>query len=114
MVDDVNASKEAVNRIMSYGVSVNVTDNLGNTAIHRIAGVSSAISFCDVLETFIKKVLDINSRNIYGESAGSVLFLEDVFFQFVPDNYYKQQNVEVLIHICLLYSHLISLPLLML
>ena len=83
MVDDVNASKEAVNRIMSYGVSVNVTDNLGNTAIHRIAGVSSAISYCDVLETFIKKVLDINTRNIYGESAGSVLFLEDVFKVFL-------------------------------
>jgi len=83
MVDDVNASKEAVNRIMSYGVSVNVTDNLGNTTIHRIAGVSSAISYCDVLETFIKKVPDINTRNIYGESAGSVLFLEDVFKIFL-------------------------------
>jgi hypothetical protein len=55
MVDDVNASKEAVNRIMSYGVSVNVTDNLGNTAIHRIAGVSSAISYSDVLETLLKR-----------------------------------------------------------
>jgi hypothetical protein len=55
MVDDVNASKEAVNRIMSYGVSVNVTGNLGNTAIHRIAGVSSAISYSDVLETLLKR-----------------------------------------------------------
>lgn len=83
MIDDVNASNEAVNMIMSYGVSVNVTDNLGNAVIHRIAGVSSAISYCDVLETFIKKVPDINTRNIYGESAGSVLFLGDVFKVFL-------------------------------
>jgi ankyrin repeat protein len=62
---------------------VNREDNLGNTALHRIAGVPTALAFLDCLEIIIKAGGDINARNVFEETPASVLFLDVVFDVFI-------------------------------
>lgn len=82
MIDNANVSEEFVKKILSYGVSLNTVDNLGNTALHRIAGVSTGIVYSGIIDLLIEGGADINSVNVYRESPGFVLWLRDVFEVF--------------------------------
>lgn len=86
MVDSGNIDDKSVTRLIEFGVDVSVSDNLKNTALHRLAGVSSAIAFNDVLNVLVKENVNINFRNIFGESAVFLLFLESVFEVLVKSN----------------------------
>ncbi|VDI15214.1 serine/threonine-protein phosphatase 6 regulatory ankyrin repeat subunit A [Mytilus galloprovincialis] len=79
LIDTVNIIGGTVESILNYGVSVNKSDNLGNTALHRIAGVSAACVLTDVIQVFINTGADLNKKNIYGESPAFVLFLDSAF-----------------------------------
>ena len=83
MIDDGNVSEEVIQRILSYGVSVKTVDNLGNTALHRIGGVSAGIYYSGIIDLLVSAGADVNAENVYGESPGAVLFLKDVFDVFV-------------------------------
>lgn len=83
MIDDANVSEEFIKKVLSYGVSVNSADNLGNTVLHRIAGVSTGIVYCGIIDLLIEGGADITAKNVYRESPGFVLFLRDVFDVFV-------------------------------
>ena len=83
MIDDANVSEEFIKKILSYGVSVNTVDNLGNTALHRIAGVSTGIFYSGIIDLLVEGGADMTAENVYRESPGFVLFLRDVFDVFV-------------------------------
>ena len=82
MVDNANVSEEFIKKILSYGISVNTVDNLGNTVLHRIAGVSTGIVYSEIIDLLIEAGADINSLNVYRESPGFVLWLRDVLEVF--------------------------------
>ncbi|XP_031549647.1 uncharacterized protein LOC116287147 [Actinia tenebrosa] len=79
MIDTSNIDNETVRIMMSYGVSVSEPDNLGNTAIHRLAGVSASCVLTDVLESLITSESSLLSQNVYDETPAFVLFLDPVF-----------------------------------
>ena len=83
MIDDANVSEEFIKKILSYEVSVNTVDNLGNTALHRIAGVSTGIFYSGIIDLLVEGGADITIENVYRESPGFVLFLRHVFDVFV-------------------------------
>jgi ankyrin repeat protein len=83
LIDTANVDKDAVLKFLDFGMDVMSADNMGNTALHRLAGVSCAVMFTDVLEVLIDVSTNVNSKNVYGESAAFVFFLEDVFLPFV-------------------------------
>ena len=83
MIDDANVSEEFIKKILSYGVSVNTVDNLGNTALHRIAGVSAGMFYSGIIDLLMEGGADITAENVYRESPGFVLFLRDVFDVFM-------------------------------
>lgn len=82
MIDDANVSEEVIRKILSYGVLVNSKDNLGNTALHRIAGVSAGIFYTRITDLLIQGGADINAENVYRETPGFILFLRAVFDVF--------------------------------
>ena len=82
MIDDANISEEALQKILSYGVSAKTADNLGNTALHRIAGVSTSLMYSGIMDLLIQGGADIDAENVYRESPAFVLFLGHVFDVF--------------------------------
>ena len=82
MIDDANISEEALQKILSYGVSAKTADNLGNTVLHRIAGVSTGLMYSRIMDLLIQGGADIDAENVYRESPAFVLFLEKVFDVF--------------------------------
>lgn len=85
MIDDANFSVDFLQKVLSYGISVNTADNLGNTALHRIAGVSMGITCTRLIEFLVQSGADVNTENVYNETPGFVLFLENVFDAFVKN-----------------------------
>lgn len=83
MIDDANVSEEFIKKILSYGVSVNTVDNLGNTALHRIAGVSAGMFYSGIIDLLMEGGAYITAENVYRESPGFVLFPRDVFDVFM-------------------------------
>ncbi|XP_053398711.1 uncharacterized protein LOC123558119 [Mercenaria mercenaria] len=66
--------------IEAYGVSVHGIDNLGNTALHRRVGKVGALSehnlkICNLMA---QMGIDVNCLNVFGQSAGSVIFYKEV------------------------------------
>ena len=82
MIDDANISEEVIQKIWSYGVSAKIADNLGNTALHRIAGVSTGLVYSRIIDLLVQGGADIDAENVYRETPGFVLFLENVFDAF--------------------------------
>lgn len=82
MIDDANISEDFVQKVLSFGLSANTADNLGNTALHRIAGVSTGVFYSGIIELLIQGGADVNAENICNESPVFVLFLKHVFDVF--------------------------------
>ena len=82
MMDNANVSEEFVKKILSYGISVNTADNIGNTALHRIAGVSAGIFYSGIIDLLIEGGADVTAVNVYRESPGFVLWLRNIFEVF--------------------------------
>lgn len=85
MIDNANFSIDFLQKVLSYGISANTADNLGNTALHRIAGVSMGITCTTLIEFLIQSGADVNTENVYNETPGFVLFLRNVFDAFVKN-----------------------------
>lgn len=77
MVDTFNTDEDSLARLYSLHADLGISDNLGNTAVHRLAGVSTIYN--DILEFLLFANVDVNAKNVYDESAASVFFLEHVF-----------------------------------
>lgn len=73
-----NVSEEFIKKILSYGVSVNTVDNIGNTTLHRI-GLSTSIFYSGTIDLFMADGVNITAENVYRESPGFCLFLSKVF-----------------------------------
>ncbi|CAC5388640.1 unnamed protein product [Mytilus coruscus] len=79
-------SAENLKTILSYGVSPEVNDTLGNTVLHQICGVSHGYAYGDVLEYLLEIGADINAQNMYGESVLSLTLSEHIFEIFCKFN----------------------------
>ncbi|XP_061186446.1 uncharacterized protein LOC133194522 [Saccostrea echinata] len=79
MIDTGNVDADTIIRFLELGTDVLATDSMKNTALHRLAGVGWAIPFLEVLEILINGKIDVNSKNVFGESPAFVIFLEEVF-----------------------------------
>ncbi|XP_052080119.1 uncharacterized protein LOC127718190 [Mytilus californianus] len=73
-------------KIFSFGVSPEGNDNLGNTILHRICGVSHGDAYVDVLEHLLKIGANINAQNIYGEPVLSLTLSEQILETFLKFN----------------------------
>ncbi|XP_060584158.1 serine/threonine-protein phosphatase 6 regulatory ankyrin repeat subunit B-like [Ruditapes philippinarum] len=62
-----------------YKASINATDNLGNTILHRLVGSFGASLVCKTIISLLKHNLDVNARNVFGEAAISELHMDAVF-----------------------------------
>ncbi|XP_053400099.1 uncharacterized protein LOC123557769 [Mercenaria mercenaria] len=56
------------------------TDNLGNTVLHRCVGKggSSSDNMLEIYKLLIKNSINVNCRNVFGHSAGALLYMDDV------------------------------------
>nr|XP_034319107.1 putative ankyrin repeat protein RF_0381 isoform X1 [Crassostrea gigas] len=77
MIDTSNINKKSLRRLHDLHANLTTSDNLGNTAVHRLAGVSTIYN--DILEFLLFANVDVKAKNVYDESAASVFFLEHVF-----------------------------------
>ncbi|VDI31627.1 blast:Ankyrin repeat and death domain-containing protein 1A [Mytilus galloprovincialis] len=77
---------ENLKTILSYGVSLEVNDTLGNTVLHQICGVSHGEAYGDVLEYLLEIGANINAQNMYGESVLSLTLSEHIFNIFCKFN----------------------------
>lgn len=77
MIDTFNIDEDSLARLYSLHADLTTSDNLGNTAVHRLAGVSTIYN--DILEFLLFANVEVNAKNVYDESAASVFFLEHVF-----------------------------------
>ncbi|CAC5388634.1 unnamed protein product [Mytilus coruscus] len=77
---------ENLKTILSYGVSPEVNDTLGNTVLHQICGVSHGEAYGDVLEYLLEIGADINAQNMYGESVLFLTLSEHIFKIFCKFN----------------------------
>ncbi|XP_045203203.2 uncharacterized protein LOC123556503 [Mercenaria mercenaria] len=81
MVENGELTSEHFKRMIEvYGVSVHGSDNLGNTALHRRVGKGGVLSEhnLEICSLMVQKGIDINCLNVFGQSAGSVIFYEEV------------------------------------
>ncbi|CAC5394680.1 unnamed protein product [Mytilus coruscus] len=79
-------SSENLKTILSYGVSPEVNDTIGNTVLHQICGVSHGYAYGDVLEYLLEIGADINAQNMYGETCLSLTLSEHIFKIFCKFN----------------------------
>ncbi|CAG2223028.1 unnamed protein product [Mytilus edulis] len=79
-------SAENLKTILSYGVSPEVRDTLGNTVLHTICGVSHGEAYGDVLKYLLEIGADINAQNMYGESVLSLTLSDHIFNIFCEFN----------------------------
>lgn len=86
MIDTANIDRDTVLRFSEFGIDLMSADRMRNTPLHRLAGVSCVSVLTDVLEILTYGNTKVNSRNVYGESAAFVFFLEDVYQTFVDTN----------------------------
>ncbi|CAC5404510.1 unnamed protein product [Mytilus coruscus] len=79
-------SASNLRKIFSFGVSPEGNDNLKNTVLHRICGVSHGDAYVDVLEYLLEIGAYINAQNIYGEPVLSLTLSEQILETFLKFN----------------------------
>ncbi|XP_062614578.1 uncharacterized protein LOC134276333 [Saccostrea cucullata] len=86
MIDTGNIDADSLVRMIELGSDIFSADCMKNTALHRLAGVSWGISFLDILEILMNANVNLNSKNVFGESAAFVVFQEEVFSVLMKGN----------------------------
>jgi ankyrin repeat protein len=64
---------------IQYKASINATDNLGNTILHRLLGGFGSGDVCKLIGCLLKHNLDVNARNVFGDEAISELHMGEAF-----------------------------------
>lgn len=53
MIDDVNILEDFVQKVLLFGLFVNIVDNFGNIVLYRIVGVLIGVFYFGIIELFI-------------------------------------------------------------
>ena len=74
LLDSQEISQKTLKKLVEVGASVNVTDNLGNSALHRVIALSLG-NCVNVVKTLIERGASVNASNVHGESV--VVFVKN-------------------------------------
>ena len=71
MIETGNRTKENVVQMLDIGALSNITDNYGNSILYRLINVPCAD---DIVEEILKTGINVNARNIFGQTLSAYLW----------------------------------------